>query len=198
MIVLVAVVLLLAVAPAAVAKEISKVEVCGSDGCNVLVAGEGPPGNGITQRELLAFTEVVGPTDPPPAASGWFWVRITMTHDGVDENSWTNAWVPSARLLRARDDTGKGFTWFTVPRDTALSFRKVTRMLDPLPAATLRGLDAKLPPPRVDSAVTAPAPPPDRSDGMPWGWIVLAVAPAGLIAALLRRHAPRLLRFARG
>jgi hypothetical protein len=179
MIALVAVVILLAAAPAAVAKEITKVEVCGQGACNVLAPGDGPPGDGITQRDLLELTEVVGPADPPTAASGWFRVRVTIEHHGADASSWTNAWVPSARLLSARDETGKGYTWFTVPRDTALSFRKVTRMLDPLPAATLRGL-AKLPP-RVDSVIAAPGQP-ARGDGAPWGWIALAVALACLMA----------------
>jgi hypothetical protein len=192
MIVVVAVVILLAAAPASIAKEIAKVEVCGQGDCNVLV-----PGNGLKHGDLLALTEVVGPADPPPAPSGWFRVRVTIEHQGVDENSWTNAWVPSARLLRARDATGNGYTWFTVPRDTALSFLKVTRKLDPLPAATLRGLDAKPPPPHVDRVVTAPGPP-ARGDGLPWGWIALAVALAGLTAARLRRRVPRLLRPARG
>jgi hypothetical protein len=196
MIALVAVVVLLVAAPTAVAKEIAKVEVCGRGDCNVLVPGMGPPGDGIKQRDLLELAEVVGPADPPAAASGWFRVRVTMAHDGVDENSWTNAWVPSARLLRARDETGRGYTWFTVPRDTALSFRKVTRMLDPLPAATLRGLNATRPP-GADRGVTAPAPP-ARGHGAPWGWIVLALAVAGFAAALLRRRVPRLLRVARG
>jgi hypothetical protein len=199
MIALLAVVVLLAAAPAATAKEIAKVEVCGQGDCNVLVPGSGPPGNELKQRDLQALTEVVGPADPPPAPSGWFRVRVTIEHEGVDASSWTNAWVPSARLLRARDETGKGYVWFTVPRDTALSFRKVTHRLHPLPAATLRGLDAKLPPPHVDRVVTAPGPP-ARGDGVPWGWIALALALAlaGLAAAWLRRRVPRLLRPARG
>jgi hypothetical protein len=197
MIALLAIVVLLAAAPSAIAKEIAKVEVCGRGDCNVLVPGTGPQGDGLKQRDLLALTQVVGPADPPAAASGWFRVRVTIEHPGVDENSWTNAWVPTARLLRARDETGSGYTWFTVPRDTALSFLKVTRRLDPLPAATLRGLSAKLPPPRVDRVVTAPGPP-ARSDGVQWGWIALAVALAGLTGALLRRRVPRLLRLARG
>jgi hypothetical protein len=197
MIALIVIVVLLGAAPAAIAKEIAKVEVCGQGDCNVLVPGKGPPGDGLKQRDLLALTEVVAPADPPPAPSGWFRVRVTIEHQGEDENSWTNAWVPSARLLRARDDGGTGYTWFTVPRDTALSFLKVTRKLDPLPAATLRGLDAKLRPPHVDRVVTAPGPP-ARDDGVPWGWIALAVALAGLTAAWLRRRVHRLLRLARG
>jgi hypothetical protein len=197
MIALLAIVILLVAAPAATAKEIAKVEVCGQGGCNVLVPGSGPPGNGIQQRDLLALTEVVGPADAPPAPSGWFRVRVTIDHGGVDDSSWTNAWVPSARLLRASDETGKGYTWYTVPRDTALSFLKVTRRLEPLPAATLRGLGANLPPARVDRVVTAPARP-ARGDGVQWGWIAVAVALAGLTAAVLRRRVPRLLRLARG
>jgi hypothetical protein len=172
-------------------QEIANVEVCGQGDCNVLV-----PGNGLKQRDLLALTEVVGPADPPAVPSGWFRVRVTMEHHGVDENYGTSAWVPSAGLLRARDETGKGYAWFTVPRDTALSFLKVTRKLDPLPAATLRGLNAKLPPPRVDRVVTAPGPP-ARCDGVPWGWIALAVGLAGLTVTRLRRRVPRLLRLAR-
>jgi hypothetical protein len=196
MIALVAVVVLLVAAPAATAKEIAKVQVCGQGDCNVLIPGQGPAGDTVQQRDLLALTEVVGPADPPPAASGWFRVRVTIEHHGVDESSWTDAWVPSARLLRTRDETGKGYAWFTVPRDTALSFLKLTRNLDPLPAATLRGLDAELPSPRVDEVVTASAPP-DRDGGVPWAWIALAVALAGLTAAALRRRVPRLLRLAR-
>jgi hypothetical protein len=195
MIALLAILVLLVVAPAATAKEIAKVEICGQGDCNVLVPGLGPPGDGIKQRDLLELTEVVGPADPPPAPSGWFRVRVTIEHHGVDENAWTTAWVPSARLLRTRDETGEGYTWYTVPRDTALSFLKVTRKLEPRPAATLRGLDAELPPPRVDRVVTAPAPPAEGG-GVQWGWIALAVAFAGLAAVLVRRRAPRLPRLA--
>jgi len=100
---------------------------------------------------------------------------------------------PAARPRRDRQE----LHLVHIPRDTALSFRKVTRMLDPLPAATLLGLDAKLVPPRVNRGVTSPEPS-ARSDGVPWAWIALAVALAGLTAALLRRHVPRLPRFARG
>lgn len=171
MIALVAIVVLLATAPAAGGKGIAKVEVCGDGDCNVLV-----PGNGLTQRDLLALTEVVAPASPPRAAAGWFRVRVTMQHRGVDDSSWTHAWVPSARLLRAPDATGNGSAWFTVPRDTELSYRKVTHRLAPLPAATLRGLAA---------AKTAPEPPAGGS-GLPWGWIALAGLVAGLAVTRLR------------
>ena len=181
MIALLAAVLLLVAAPAVHAKRIAQVEVCGQGACNVLV-----PGNGLGQRDLLALTEVTAPADPPSIPTGWFRVRVTMEHPGADAGSWTHAWVPGANLLRAGNDAGDGYTWFTVPRDTALSFLKLTHRLDPLPPLSLRGLDARLPRPRRAALPVAP------DGGPPWGWIAGAAGLACLTAARLRRRAARI------
>jgi hypothetical protein len=187
--------LFLLVSPAS-AKEISKVTACGARDCTSVTADKG-------DQRLMAFAESVGPTDPPSGAARWYRVTLTVDEGNGHTNSWSNAWVPSATLLRVRDDAGTGFTWLAVGPDTERALNGLTRGLRPYPAARLRGLDGKLPEPQVSEVVT-PAPPahvsPPASDSTPWPWLaaggaalLLAVVLAGRAArpAVERRMRPR-------
>src|SRR3954451_11609692 len=95
---LVAALAALALVPAtAAAKEISKVEVCGAHHRCAAVEGD-------QDTRMLAASSGI-PGEPPPPASPWYQVRVTVSPaPGEDMEPFTfrYAWVPSAGLTRGR------------------------------------------------------------------------------------------------
>jgi hypothetical protein len=182
----------LALAPAAAAKEVSKVEVCGTSGCT-----------SIPRDDLGAFMDGGLPADPPAHAARWYTIRYTIS-PGKGEDmkpfKFRNAYVPGANLLRERGE-GSKFGWSEPSAAFVRAVRPAIREVTAFPAARLRGLDAKLPDVAVTETVPAPADPPAATgDSTPWGWIVLAgIAGAALLAAVAlrvrrgQRRAPRAL-----
>ena len=164
----------LLIAPAAGAKRISKMEVCGTSHCATL------PGDGDDLEALLVGGATAGPPDGP---APWYVVRTTVRPsrgEDFEPFSFREAYVPSAGLLRVRAEGG-GYEWRTVGTAYAAAMKKATAGLDPRPAARLRGLEP------VQANVDEVVPPPAREeaggDGFAW-WIVMAAGAAGLIAAL--------------
>jgi len=92
--------LALAAAPAAGAKEITKAEVCGADGCSTAAAAD---------REVLGNG---GPSRTPPTAAPFYMVRIEVDHGGGQPVRWEMTAVPERRALRAEDGCG----WRCHPR----------------------------------------------------------------------------------
>jgi len=82
--------LVLAAAPAAVAKEVKKAEVCGPDGC---VSAD-------DEQTRMTLLEGGPPTNPPTAAP-YYDVRITMA-EGDETHSWAS---PPCRTVRWRGPT---------------------------------------------------------------------------------------------
>ena len=97
-----AVALALAVAPAAVAKEITKAEVCGPDGCSA-----------VGGRRVAPILANGGPPRTPPTAAPYYDVRLTMA-EGDENSTWSFAAVPARHAMRADDGT-----WMEMPPDMA-------------------------------------------------------------------------------
>lgn len=123
----------LAAPAAAAAKEIEKVQVCGASKCFTFDRGN-------SGGKLMRF-EQGGPTAPPPARPApWYRLKITVGGRDVRRFQFTNAYVPSAGLVRVRAEGG-GYEWVEVLDDLRPVLRNVAAGLDPLPASTLRGVD---------------------------------------------------------
>jgi hypothetical protein len=164
----------LLIAPAAGAKGISKMEVCGKSQCATL------PGHGDDLEALLAGGTTAGPPEGP---APWYVVHTTVRPsrgEDFEPFSFREAYVPSAGLLRVRAEGG-GYEWRTVGTDYEAAMRKATAGLAPRPAARLRGLEPVQA--KVDEVVAPPAAEQAGGAGLPW-WIAVAAAAAGLIAAL--------------
>src|SRR4051812_61897 len=92
----------LALLPAsAAAKEVSKVQVCGAHHRCADVDGD-------SQTLNLAASGGI-PGEPPPPASPWYRVRVTISGapgEDMKPFSFSYAWVPSAGLVRLRGEGG--------------------------------------------------------------------------------------------
>lgn len=147
--------LALAAAPAAAAKEITKAEVCGPDGCT-----------NVGDRATLPLLANGGSPRTPPAAAPYYDVRVTMA-EGDQDVTWSFAAVPSRHAMRADDGT-----WMEMPPDTAALITKTAagsrtypagdlvgaaRPRDPRPAPATGGGDSPLWPEGVIIALIAMA-----------------------------------------
>jgi hypothetical protein len=163
-----AVALLLAVAPAAVAKEITKAEVCGPDGCT-----------GVADRAVMPILGEGGPPRTPPTAAPYYDVRITMA-EGDQNATWSFAAVPARHAMRADDGT-----WMEMPPDMVALVRKTAGGRKPYPASEMVGW----------AAAPDPKPEPASTDSPLWpeGVIValIAAASAFLARAIWVRGAAR-------
>jgi hypothetical protein len=86
--------LALAAAPAALAKEITKAEVCGPDGCT-----------SVGDKAVFPILANGGPPRTPPTAAPYYDIRITMA-EGEQNATWSFAAVPSE--TRCAQTTGRG------------------------------------------------------------------------------------------
>ena len=145
----------LAVAPAASAKEITKAEVCGAEGCRAADRGD---------REVLVNG---GPSRTPPTAAPFYMVRFEVdTGEGRTER-WGITAVPERRALRAEDGT-----WLEMPPDVAAVITKLAAGRRGFPASGLMGA---APPPEPRPA----APADTRSPLWPEGVLIALVLAAG-------------------
>ena len=131
-----AVALLLTVVPAAVAKEITKAEVCGPDGCSAVADVAVAPvlGNG-------------GPPRTPPTAAPYYDVRLTVA-EGEHNATWSFAAVPARHAMRADDGT-----WMEMPPDMVALVNKTAAGRKQYPASEMVGW-AAAPDPKPESAST--------------------------------------------
>jgi hypothetical protein len=160
-----------ALGPAATAsaKEISKVSVCGADGCQ-----------DKTDQATMAITDGGPPTGWPDAKTPFYRVKISVKgEDGQTVPGWTFLWVPAAQKVKFEDGT-----WGNPPSTTMDELDKLTRGIDPLPAARL-----KLPAPAQPAEIVAPAPAPPADDGhgLPTViWVFIVAGGLGIAAVLAR------------
>jgi hypothetical protein len=154
----------LVAAPTASAKEITKVKVCGLDGC-------------VTTRDHAVVQGLTGggpPTVPPAMRGGVVSVRGTVTHAGKTIAHTTSYWAPALHLLVAEDGT-----WMPLPARSAAALDRLARGLEPLPPATI-GLTAPTP------AAHAP----ESGGGTDWLPVALVSAIVAAVAALMLRRRP--------
>ena len=172
--------LLLIAAPAAQAKEIARVAVCGASDCTVLTRKD------MSNERLHLLVEAVGEAPAPAAPAPWYRIKARVKGDG-ETFTFTNAYVPSEGLIRGRAEGG-GAIWMSILPDAKPILARVTKGLEPLPASRLTGLDVKPPTAQVDE-VFAPAPAPATvKAGTQWPWLAAAVAGVLAAAALIRRR----------
>ena len=127
--------LALAAAPAAVAKEITKAEVCGPDGCTA-----------VTDHTALAVLGNGGPPRTPPTAAPYYDVRLTVD-EGDQDFTVSFAAVPERHAQRADDGT-----WMEMPPDVTALVRKYAAGRRPYPAGEIVGWAATPDPKPVAAA----------------------------------------------
>lgn len=129
-----AVALLLAMVPAAAAKEITKAEVCGPDGCSA-----------VADRAVLPILGEGGPPRTPPTAAPYYDVRITMA-EGDQDATWSFAAVPARHAMRADDGT-----WMQMSPDMGALVTKTAAGRKHYPASELAGWAPPPAPAETDS-----------------------------------------------
>jgi hypothetical protein len=174
--------LALVMAPTAAAKEIQGGSVCGADGCRATGAlpfeaiGLSPPGTDL-------------PTPEP-----WYRIRLRMGAGDQVLQRIRVLWAPKQKLI-AYDERNP--RWFPAPAVAVRIARRITRGVEPFPAATMPmhfvpvRVDEVIGPVRRPATVSA-----DAGGGAPWAPIAaaaLAALAAGLGAARYRsrRAKPR-------
>lgn len=161
--------LALAAAPAAVAKEIKKAQVCGPDSCAT-----------VDDEEARMALINGGPPRRPPAAAPYYDVRVTMA-EGDESHTWGFAVVPGQDAARADDGT-----WMVMPPEVSAVVEKYAGDQKPFPASELIGAA-----PPADPK-PQPAPADDGSPLWPEGVLIaLALAAGGVFLVRAARGSRR-------
>jgi hypothetical protein len=160
----------LALPAAAAAKEVSALDVCGTDGCTRIT----------DHATLLAFEQGSELAEAPPTGpQRSYAVRVRIRHDdGASQTGWTTLWLPAAGVM-AFDDGQQGATFTPVGPKLERVLRRAARGHTPRAARRFT-----VPPPptaRVAEVVPAPTAPRGQSgrSGPP------ALAWTGFAAVLL-------------
>jgi MYXO-CTERM domain-containing protein len=173
-----ALVLSLAFAADAAAKEVVAAKVCGPSACRET----------RNQQLLEAFMEG-GPSTLPPNPAPWYRVKTRM--DEGDTGVWiSSVVVPSASMIRGDDNAGGYMSWVRISPSALSVYRKLAQGLAPFPARELRGLEP--PPAKVDEVVLPPHPQEaaatdDGASPLPWIGGGIALVAAGLVVVRRRR-----------
>src|SRR5215207_3336041 len=170
--------LCLAAAAPADAKEVLSAKVCGANGCE----------SSRDRALIAALGEGGDPVDPPKAAAPFFRVRLTIgeANGKVMDRFWTH-FMPKGELIRGSDGT-----WMPATDAYTGALKKiVTPSTEAYPASGLAKLlagDQPVPSSqaKVSSVVEGPQPPPAAAGGgITWTTIGLVVAGALAVAALV-------------
>jgi hypothetical protein len=168
---IVAFILALAFPAAAAAKEVTRVDVCGADGC----------GRITDHGSLQAFMEGDDqPATVPFGAQRSYTLKVHLRADeGETTHGWTTHWIPKANVLAYQDEHGK-FAFTDVPARLGRALTVAARGHTARAARVFE--DAPDPEAQVDEVVTTP-PATARADaggGLPaLAWVGVA---AGLLA----------------
>jgi hypothetical protein len=175
----IAVVAGLALAPAAVAKNITKAQACGPDECVAL-----------QDRQVMEILNSGGSVSKPPPSAPYLRLDFTFDGGGPNENSFSHLFVPSTGLIGANGETQQALLWFENDGVITERFRQVIRGLEPYPAPNTwpRNLDAP-------SGWTGYAPlADDAGNWRPWafalGTAMIALSIGGLLARRMRVRGP--------
>jgi hypothetical protein len=178
MILVSAIVATLAVAPAAQAKEVQAVQICGASDCMTFDRGN-------AGGKLALLAELGVRAQAPARAAGWYRVRTRIGGHGMKPVVFTSAYVPSLDELRVNDEGGGGYAWYEVNADVRPVLRNVAARLAPRPAASLHVTD-------MAPGVPAPSPAPDaRESGAGSAWLIALLAALAGSAVLLGVRARR-------
>ena len=139
---------LVALTTSAQAKEILGAKVCGEDGC-VRVGS-------VAGGDAALYGGP--PASAPKERAPFFRIRFKIGEDSKSFGYIRTLYVPSAQLVRGDDGS-----WMNVPTETLTALNRLTRGVQPYPAAKLSDIFR---PYRSDAAAATPAPPrPASSDG---------------------------------
>ena len=170
----------LALAVPAGAKEPTKLTVCGATDCR-----------SVFDRSILRpLVDTGPPTDPPRHAVGWYRATVFIGGDG-GHGQWHTVIVPSLGLIRTANVSGSGgaYLWAPMTPEGRRVYRELTSTLAPMPATALRGLDSAPPSARIAEVL---APPGARDEAVAWPWIVgAAVAVVALASGLAQVRSGR-------
>ena len=159
----------LALAPAALAKEIKQAQVCGSDGCAAV--------DDSSDREVLVNG---GPPRTPPTAAPFYVVRLTVDEGNGHSFRIRNEAVPLQRALRGDDGT-----WMEMPESMYRLIARKTAHHRAYPASSLVGA-APARPERREAAVA------DDNGLWPEGVVfALVLAAAGMLGLAAARKMGR-------
>jgi hypothetical protein len=111
---------IVALAPAARAKEVVGATVCGATGCT---SPSHPSAMLAQESQFFA---------PAPRPAPFFTVQVRMGFEGGPAGAFTRLWLPGNRLLAYRGDKGRLF-FDRVDAPIAAAFRAVTRGGTPYP-----------------------------------------------------------------
>jgi hypothetical protein len=166
-----ALILTLAFASAASAKEIVALKVCGASDCRA-----------TTDPQLIQAVESSNESVPPGAKAPWYRVEARMRIEGAADEHFTLAFAPRLRMLRG-GEPGSWY-WMLLSKEDAAAFGELTRDLGALPASRLRGTGppiAERKEPRADAG---------EDGGLPvsLAGLALAVPLGGAALVLLRRR----------
>jgi hypothetical protein len=113
-------VLLALAVPAAEAKGISAVEICGASGCR-----------DVDRSHFTAVGMTGAPIPPPRVGAGWFRAKVTIRHGGT-RDGFRLAVVPAEAASRGPDGT-----WTQMSYRSVRTFRRLAKGIDPFPASAL-------------------------------------------------------------
>ena len=183
-------VLVLVVAPAAGAKDLTRAEVCGQSGCADLPRDKS--GDGLIQLRGSRGREV----SPPPKLEPYYllvWEFGPPVEDGQTAR-FATLYAPSARLVAAPGIRPGSIEWFGASAAVLEKVRRATYGVDPYSAP--KQWPTAISPPALD----APPAPAARNDGRDWSrWALsagLLLAAAAVAFAFARRLRPQPMRAA--
>jgi hypothetical protein len=168
------------------AKELSAVKVCGADRCVTF----------HDHSTLQPLAEGGAMTSAPQHRAPFYTMRITVKDEGASDHHWSQAYLPSAGLIRAGEEGD--YSWLRTTPAGRPVFARVTRGLAPFPAGKLPRVAPETAPDQASVTIPpAPAPKPrtaavDTGGGFPWALAALvAAAGAGTAGAALARRRRR-------
>lgn len=169
----------LAAAPAAQAKEVQAVQVCGATDCFTFDRGN-------AGGKLALLAELGPAAQTPTRATGWYRLRTRIGGHGMKPVVFTNQYVPSGDLIRVNDEGGGGYAWYAVNAEVRPALRNVAARLAPLPAASLHVSDIAPGVPGPTATPAAAQEPRESGAGSAWPAVLLGLA-AGAAALLVVR-----------
>lgn len=177
-------ILTLAFASDAGAKEIVAAKVCGPSKCTET----------RDRDQLTLFTEGGAPTDPPAKGGAWYSVKVTMDVEEGRHEGFEVTVLPGAGLMRTGDPEG-GYSWYHLTPASARGYKALVGDIAPYPASKLG--DVAPPKVRVDEVIMPPRDASGSTSGggaspLPWIGAALVLLIAAGTLLMLRRRGRRL------
>jgi hypothetical protein len=161
----------LAIASPAAAKEVMSVTACGDGDCTTSKAA------GL----MRGMTDIGPPASAPKAPAPFYRLTLAIGDGRAVFERFKVSWVPAAGRLLGEDGT-----WMAVRPEVRRGLARLTRGLTALPADRLPGF----PVPAADVAPPPPAAPVTSDSDLPVVPLLAAALLVALVGVLVRRHLP--------